>query len=82
MQEWLLAAVDKIKGSTSTYSDLLFHQLSGVVDLLVRPSDSENLDAGVGIGRGVPLQLYSGPRLLADAFNGLTPYGKNKMQSH
>lgn len=56
-----------------TYSNFLLHQLSSIVDLLVRPSDGEDLDTGVGIRRRVSLQFYSGTWLLADALNGLTP---------
>lgn len=55
-----------------THPDLLLDQLSGVIDLLWRPAHGEHLYVGVSVGRRVPLQLYSGTRLLAYAFNRLS----------
>lgn len=52
--------------------NLLLNELLGVVDLLRRAPDDEQLEVGVSVGGRLPRDFHKGPRLLVDGLDILS----------
>lgn len=65
--------VSQVGKGPCTYTNFLIYEMSGHLDLLRNAPDGEYSQVGVGVGRGVPLQLHVGSRLLVYAFDVLAP---------
>lgn len=70
------SAISKPGVRPCTYADFLIHEVPGHLDLLGNAPDGENPQAGVGVGRGVPLQLHVRAGLLVYAFDVLAACGQ------